>query len=1394
MPLNLLDHCEFNGPALPEPFVRFELEKELGRLDLLPKTTGDEGKKLQLSWDVYRRKLRELDIRGGPLRVRHCVLDPLVERLGFARSDSAPEVETREGREDGGYVLTSADGSTRLRTWTTEFDEDLDAPARRGAAYRFSHLRIAQRVLLAAGERIGLLTNGVQLRVLISDPARPDSEVVIRIQSAWKPYRDAPDSYRFLLALCQPKGVVAVPDLVEKARLQQARVTKDLRLQARRAVEHFVQEVLDHPANSAVLSQYEDREKLAKSLWHEGLVLVYRLLFILKLESTDDPARSFSFASSSLWRNTFSPGVALAVHVRDVLDRGEETGRFLEDALRRLFEMFSKGLECSELHIKPLGGALFGPEAAPLLDNPALTWGERAVAFLLDQLLWTQPKRGGVTRQRVHYGALDVEDLGRVYEALLELEAGIATERLCRLRRQKLEVVVPAEQGEKYCSLTAPVVVDDAEEDAGEAAADESEEENPASGKKTKIEWIEEIPPHQFFLRVGLGRKATGSYYTPHSFVRFLVQETLGPPCAARSPQNDPNPCEILKLKVLDPAMGSGHFLVEACRFLAEKLYEACRLCDERADPAERRAENAIDEKVKAEAIAEAAKWRGRVLALPDPNDEIVQYLPSRAPEGIESGISQRRALALCRRLVAVHSLYGVDKNRLAVELAKLSLWIESHSEGLPLTFLDHRLVEGDSVTGPLFEHLLTYPNSREPLEGLFADGLRAKLTNALAEALRHVTDIESSVGTTLSETELKKVAKENLDCALKPFRMIAAAWAGRVMSGKEASVDYAHIVHQALSGTPVDDALAEWQALAYDLVFPEVFFPSGKLDERSGFDVIVGNPPWNQEEVGEPEFWSALDPEMLNYPSSERTTAIERLREQSSEYADMWGTYQGETLARLRAYSVLFDKLTAPIDGTPTSGKPDLFQLFTFRSLGILATNGHFGMVLPSGFHNNEGAGQLRRLILDSMSLKYCFGFENRRRLFEIDIRQKYACVGISRSGQPTGQFKVAFYLQDDDWLFDQHDPDPLTFSPDFVASIGGPLRVFVEARSQTQIDLLLVCAKNADPWNRSVSERGIYLSQGMSSTRDAAKRVAIETVRQVGPLSYQYRSEPALIVLEGKNVWQYSDKFDSKPREAVLLSRLSARSHWLRSARYFRLAQRRIASSTNERTAVFCIVPPGTASLETLRVETTPWARPSVDVLTLLGVLNSFAFDFCSRPLVASTVSEYLVDLIPVSRISREPNAFLAHSALRLVCNGPDFVYLWAEQLQGAWREGAPPNTWPVLASEASRWEVYSAIDAFVAASYGLTHRQYEQVLTTFSHKAYRDAPAVCIGKYEELEVIGETAFIQKYDPYWDIPVNRALPTAVVELPGSAGSGAEHGDFSLSSPVAAPKRGRRR
>ena len=238
-----------------------------------------------------------------------------------------------------------------------------------------------------------------------------------------------------------------------------------------------------------------------------------------------------------------------------------------------------------------------------------------------------------------------------VYEALLELEPGIASGAVSRLRRGKLEVVLRAEH-------------------AGRLSRRRCE----AGG--TGVTWIEDIPAGRFFLRTGIGRKASGSYYTPHAFVRFLVRETLAPQIAARSPDTDPDPAAILALKVVDPAMGSGHFLVEACRFLADALYAACRLCDDTAAALQEAAQRASpDDRVRLS--ARAAALRRRVADLPDPDGLLLAYLPSRASEGGASGLSQSRALAICRRMVAVHCLYGADSNRLAVELAKLSLWLE---------------------------------------------------------------------------------------------------------------------------------------------------------------------------------------------------------------------------------------------------------------------------------------------------------------------------------------------------------------------------------------------------------------------------------------------------------------------------------------------------------------------------------------------------------------------------------------------------------------------------------------------------------------------------------------------------------------------------------------------
>lgn len=1383
MVLELRD-CSFFGPALPEPFVKFQLENELNRRKLLPKSTGPEGRALEERWEVLRRKLRALGEQGGDRRVANHVLEPLLERLGYQTFERQAEVITREGAEDGGVLFNTAEGQ-KLRAWSVSLGTDLDAPSRRGRAYRFSPSRVAQRVLLASGERVGLLTDGEELRLLICDPARPDSHIAIRLDRSggWRAARTAPDSYRLLLALASPAGVAAVSDLTEAARLAQSAVTKKLRVQARQAIEGFLQELLDHPGNAQIHAEETDTAELAKQLWREGLILVYRLLFVFKLESSADPARAFSFAATSLWRNTYSPNTALAALVRRVIDGGADSGGFLEGGLRTLWRLFAEGMSSSELEIKALGGMLFGSEATPLLDR--LSWGERGVARLLDALLWT-PGEGNSERERVHYGALDVEDLGRVYESLLELEPGISSEPMCRLRRAKLEVVVPIAQGAPYRSSTATGANEDAEteddEEDGEPENDEAPAARPtrgAAGSKTKVLFIEEIPAERFFLRVGLGRKASGSYYTPHPFVRFLVLETLGPLLTERSPKEDPHPALILKLKVLDSAMGSGHFLVEACRFLGEALYEACRLCDELAVQAEEQAEKA--EGAEREALlAKASELRQRVEDLPDPDNELLAYLPSRAVEGEESGLSQKKAESMCRRLVAVHCLYGVDKNPLAVELAKLSLWLESYAEGLPLTFLDHRLICGDSLTGPFFEHLLTYPKSGGRLDDLFAQGLTDRLQATLANALVHVRDLEASVGKDLADLQQKETAKKKLDDALAPLKTLASAWSGGVMLGDECDDGgYQVLANAVANGEDTKPLLAEREQLAamvakghagvvFQLGFPEVF--AHEEESQRGFDAVFGNPPWDALQPYAKEFYAAFDLRVLDAPTRKERAAVERALTGSPTVASAWEAYAAEFDQAKRITARLTEYVGRQAGGRSSGAISDLWQVFAERASTLTRRNGFIGYVFPSAFHANQSATGLRQLYLERMVLRCCFSFENRKKLFDIHRSFKFAAVVAQNDPAGTSDFECGFYWHDLERLFDGF--QRLHYSADFVRRTGGGYYAFQELRDLQDVIASDAIYLNSISMEHCMREYSIRCGEEIHMSKGAHYFATAYTILPDGAdprapdVARSLRSSGYLPLHEGKTFHQYDDRWESAPRYLVAIKALAEKPGWLRAAEHYRLAFRDIASSTNERTGIFCLLPPGVVCGNTAPCEREPNSRPTGRALLLQAVANSIPFDWTIRLKAAAHVNLFILNGCPFPVLVAQHKPFLAHSALRLTCNHSGYARLWREQLGEAWREPIPTQTWPVLEGDDTRWGVRAAIDAVVADAYGLDRGQYEHVLSTFNHRSYPKAPELCLAAFDELNAIGLEAFTQKHDPYWDIPLNENLPQPVIDL----------------------------
>ncbi|CDH44782.1 Eco57I restriction-modification methylase domain-containing protein [Candidatus Contendibacter odensensis] len=1348
MALNLRD-CTFFGPALPETFVKYQLEERLRRAEMLPALTGEAGRTLTAQWEVYRRKLRALGEQGGERRVFSHVIEPLLTVLGYADGQRAEPVVTREGEEEGGYRLRAADDQAALRVWTVEAGIDLDAPNRRGRVFRFSPSQVAWRVLLTQRERVGLLTDGEELRLLLSDPAGRDSYLLIRLDRAggWRAARTVPDSFRLLRALASPSGIALLPELIEQARLAQTTVTRKLR-------------------------------QLARALWHEGLVLICRLLFILKCEASPDPARAFSFASTSLWRNTYSPSTALAGCCRRVLDQGADSGRFLEDGLRALFRLFSVGLESTELTITRLGGVLFGEQSTPLLDQ--CQWGERAVAHLLDCLLWT-PADGRAERERVHYGTLDVEDLGRVYEALLELEPGIAAEPMCRLRRAKLEVVAPLAQGERYRPV-APTPDVDAEEDAD--AEDGDEEAETGRGKKTAVQWIEAIPSGRFFLRVGLGRKASGSYYTPHPFVRFLVQEMLDPLIAARSPAEDPQPVALLSIKVLDPAMGSGHFLVEACRYLGQALYAACQACDHRMAEAEAAAEACADPVQQATLRQAAAAWQARLTALPDPDQEVMAYLPSRVPEGQSAGPAQRKAEALCRRLVAVHCLYGVDKNPLAVELAKLALWLESYAEGLPLTFLDHRLLCGDSLTGPFADHLLTYPVDGEPLADLLQTELAGALKAGLTAALAQVQDLEATLGREYGEIQQKQAAKRRLDAALQPFKTLAAAWSGTAMRGAgEHNLAWLELLKTVVVGGGDEaevraayPALEELSALgresvAYDLTFPEVFYPDGTLERTGGFDVVLGNPPWDAVQPLAKEFFAAFDLRILDAPTRRERAAIEKTLLQNTLIKDRYTKYLDQFDSLKRLFENCYSRVNRQASGQPSGAVMNLWQVFAERGMELLRMNGRIGWILPSAFHANQSATGIRELYLRENKVECCYSFENRRKLFNIHSSFKFATVVAQRSLQGTQEFQCAFYLHNLEWLFNEK--LPLIYTKDFIRITGGSYWSFPELRQTIDVELLKLFYNNTTLIADLFIKNNIMLGRECHMTDDAHRFIQIDTVFFNGEdsrnidIADTIRLQGYLTLHEGKTFHQYTDHWEDRPRYLVSLKKIADKLDWIKAASYYRLAFRAIASSTNERTAIFALLPGGVIFGNSAPCERQPDQRPNVKALLVMALANTFGFDWALRQRTSANVNLFILNGCPVPPISETAAHFLAHSALRLACNHTGYAPLWQEQLGDTWWESTFPPTWPVLATDDERWIVRAAMDAVVAQAYGLNREQYQHILASFSHRSYPAAPARCLNAFDELQQNGLTAFTRQRDPYWDIPLNEALPQPVINLP---------------------------
>ena len=714
----------------------------------------------------------------------------------------------------------------------------------------------------ATGCRLGLVTNGERW-MLVDAPVGAVTTFASWYARIWSQEPVTLQAFVHLLGIRRffVDESERLPALFDRSSKFQDEVTDALGEQVRHAVEVLIQSLdkADQDRDRELLRGVKEAE-----LYEAALTVMMRLVFLLSAEERSllllgDERYEANYALSTL-------RMQLRAESDEILER-----RW--DAWSRLLAVFRAvygGIEHENLRLPALGGSLFDPDRFPFLEGRAkgsdwrtdvanpLPIDNRTVLLLLEAIQQFQGRT-------LSYRALDVEQIGYVYEGLLErtvkrtaevtleLDATKSAQSpwvtLSELESARLDGAARlVELLEQRSGSSVSRVRNDLARTVDDALADRlltachgdtalRDRIKPFGHLVRTDPWGYPLvyPAGAFIVTTGSDRRETGTHYTPKSLTEAIVAETLTPIAYVGPAQGTPragwmlkSPAELLDLKICDPAMGSGAFLVQACRWLADRLVESW---------------------AQAEAQGHTVGIDGRVLAA----DANVEPLP---------GDTEARII-VARRLIAERSLYGVDLNPLAVELAKLSIWLVTLAKGRPFGFLDHNLRCGDSLLGIHRLDQLTQLSMNPADQGqlrLFGQNVEQAVREAIElrrrlreMPIRDIRDVEAMAHLDADVRRRLAVPEAIADAFIG--EVFASGGSGSLL--EKSLVSLADHAGQAIDGDRDVLALMRRRSIAalstdlpagkptrrsfhWPLEFPEVF-----ASDRGGFDGMVGNPPF---------------------------------------------------------------------------------------------------------------------------------------------------------------------------------------------------------------------------------------------------------------------------------------------------------------------------------------------------------------------------------------------------------------------------------------------------------------------------------------------------------------------------------------------------------------------
>jgi len=705
-----------------------------------------------------------------------------------------------------------------------------------------------------------------------------------------------------------------------------------------------------------------------------ALIFLYRLLFVLYAEDRSLlPVERDAFKEFSLAK------------LREEIARKFSDGSGFSDRatlywarLAAVFGAIGKGDDT--LGIPPYNGGLFEESDVPILARCQLP--DKIVAETVFPL---SHEKAEPRPKYINYRDLSVQQLGSIYERLLEFD-------------------VVAEDGAIAIRL------------------------NP------------------------FARKGSGSYYTPEPLVKLIIERAVGPLVAERVEQFRAKADElrksrrplkerldelaaldpasrILELKVCDPAMGSGHFLVSLVDWMADRVLSAVDYAEEIVDWAEKGYESPL--------IKRIATIRARIEKRAKEHN---WPLPERQ-------LDERH---IVRRMILKRCVYGVDLNPMAVELAKVSLWLHTFTVGAPLSFLDHHLRCGDSLFGEHVRGALDWLAKRG---NIMVAPIIAK-AKAVAAGMQRVETLTDSDITEVKESES---SFESVEIGIRPVVALldfiqVLRWQDpkdekiKVLVSRFFDGQYGDPLF-VLSGTPSSDSefakfysrcrqqISERRFLHWEVAFPGVWSNWESMEPQGGFDAVIGNPPWDRIKFQEVEWFAARKPDIARIDTkAKRQKRIAELRKAGDSLVAAYerAASRAEAMSRVARSSGDYPYLSG--------GDTNLNSLFVERAHQFIKPTGVVGMLVPSGIASDQSSSSFFRKMCDTRRLDCVIDFFNKPYagdLFFPDVYYRFKfCAYIAGGEKRTfGDPHFAFFVRD---LAELNDPERFfSISPNLMKSL---------------------------------------------------------------------------------------------------------------------------------------------------------------------------------------------------------------------------------------------------------------------------------------------------------------------------------------------------------------------